>query len=74
MKFLKRLRTHGKHPSVLYYYRELQNLRDPLNFLPVSIGDLERESLPSEIRSVVRGNKTQTRHMRPVVTSRKTQI
>jgi transcriptional regulator with XRE-family HTH domain len=36
--FLKSLRTNGKRPSLLYYYRELQNLRDPLNFLPLSIG------------------------------------
>jgi transcriptional regulator with XRE-family HTH domain len=36
--FLKSLRTNGKRPSVLYYYRELQNLRDPLNFLSLSIG------------------------------------
>lgn len=35
--FLKRLRMDGKRPSVLYYYRELQNLRDPLNFLPSSV-------------------------------------
>lgn len=35
--FLKRLNCDGKRPSVLYYYRELQNLRDPLNFLPLSI-------------------------------------
>ena len=34
--FLKRLHVAGKHPSRLYYYRELQNLRDPLSFLPVS--------------------------------------
>src|SRR5947209_1684208 len=31
--FMKTLRLHGKHPAPLYYYRELQNLRDPLNFL-----------------------------------------
>jgi transcriptional regulator with XRE-family HTH domain len=30
--FLKRLRFNGKQPSPLYYYRELQNLRDPLHF------------------------------------------
>jgi transcriptional regulator with XRE-family HTH domain len=35
--FLKRLKFDGKRPSLLYYYRELQNLRDPLNFLPVSV-------------------------------------
>lgn len=37
--FLKSLRCDGKRPSLLYYYRELQNLRDPLNFLPLSIGE-----------------------------------
>jgi transcriptional regulator with XRE-family HTH domain len=37
MAFLKGLRFDGKRPSPLYYYRELQNLRDPLNFLPLSI-------------------------------------
>jgi transcriptional regulator with XRE-family HTH domain len=30
--FLKRLRFKGKHPTPLYYYREVQNLRDPLHF------------------------------------------
>jgi transcriptional regulator with XRE-family HTH domain len=32
IEFLKRLRFNGKHPTPLYYYRELQNLRDPLHF------------------------------------------
>jgi transcriptional regulator with XRE-family HTH domain len=32
--FLKRLRVKGKRPTPLYYYRELQNLRDPLHFAP----------------------------------------
>jgi len=30
--FLKRLRFTRKRPTALYYYRELQNLRDPLHF------------------------------------------
>jgi hypothetical protein len=30
--FLKKLRFNGKRPTSLYYYRELQNLRDPLHF------------------------------------------
>ena len=30
--FLKSLSLDGKRPAALYYYRELQNLRDPLNF------------------------------------------
>ena len=32
LAFLKRLRFNGKRPTPLYYYRELQNLRDPLHF------------------------------------------
>jgi hypothetical protein len=34
VEFLRRLRFKGKRPSPLYY-RELQNLRDPLHFRPV---------------------------------------
>ena len=30
--FLKRLTFQGQRPTPLYYYRELQNLRDPLHF------------------------------------------
>jgi transcriptional regulator with XRE-family HTH domain len=30
--FLKRLKFRGKRPTALYYYRELQNLRDSLHF------------------------------------------
>ena len=32
IEFLKRLRFKGKRPVPLYYYRELQNLRDALHF------------------------------------------
>ncbi len=32
VQFLKRLKLQGKRPTSLYYYRELQNLRDPLHF------------------------------------------
>lgn len=32
IKFLKGLRVKGRRPTPLYYYRELQNLRDPLHF------------------------------------------
>jgi len=34
VEFLRRLRFKGKRPGPLYYYRELQNLRDPLHFQP----------------------------------------
>jgi len=30
--YLKRLTFKGRHPTLLFYYRELQNLRDPLHF------------------------------------------
>jgi transcriptional regulator with XRE-family HTH domain len=32
IEFLKALKIRGKKPSPIYYYRELQNLRDPLHF------------------------------------------
>jgi transcriptional regulator with XRE-family HTH domain len=32
IEFLKRLKFKGKRPTPLYFYRELQNLRDPLHF------------------------------------------
>ena len=32
IEFLKRLRFKERRPAPLYYYRELQNLRDPLHF------------------------------------------
>ena len=34
--FLKALKVRGKKPSPIYYYRELQNLRDPLHFPSVA--------------------------------------
>jgi transcriptional regulator with XRE-family HTH domain len=34
VEFLRRLRFKGKRPNALYYYRALQNLRDPLHFQP----------------------------------------
>ncbi len=32
VEFLKQLKFHGKRPTPLYYYRELQSFRDPLHF------------------------------------------
>jgi hypothetical protein len=32
IEFLKALRFKGRHPTPLFYYRVLQNLRDPLHF------------------------------------------
>jgi transcriptional regulator with XRE-family HTH domain len=36
IEFLKRLRFKGRRPTPLYYYRELQSLRDPLHFRKAS--------------------------------------
>jgi transcriptional regulator with XRE-family HTH domain len=36
--FLKRMKLRGKRPNALFYYRALQNLRDPLNFAPALPG------------------------------------
>jgi transcriptional regulator with XRE-family HTH domain len=38
LRFLKSLRFRGRQPTSLYYYRELQNLRDPLHFRPQPAG------------------------------------
>jgi transcriptional regulator with XRE-family HTH domain len=35
IEFLRKLRFKGKRPTALYYYRALQNLRDPLHYQPV---------------------------------------
>jgi transcriptional regulator with XRE-family HTH domain len=37
IELLKKLRFNGKHPTPLYYYRELQSLRDPLHFRQGSV-------------------------------------
>jgi hypothetical protein len=42
IEFLERLRLRGKRPTPLYYYRELQNLRDPLNFSDASVAPLHK--------------------------------
>ena len=41
IQFLKSLQFRGRRPTALYYYRELQSLRDPLHF---------RGELPAQVR------------------------
>jgi transcriptional regulator with XRE-family HTH domain len=66
MAFLKSLRFDGKRPSPLYYYRELQNLRDPLNFLPLSIKKRrEPETKTSVIKPWIRRKTAKSRSRRP---------
>src|SRR5437899_10803277 len=45
IEFLKRLRFDGKRPTPLDYYRELQNLRDPLHFLSPTAQTLRKKKL-----------------------------
>jgi transcriptional regulator with XRE-family HTH domain len=63
--FLKRLSCDGKHPSVLYYYRELQNLRDPLNFLPLSIGGRPEHANKMSVTESRAGRKRAKGRSRP---------
>ena len=42
IEFLKALKFKGRRPAPIYYYRELQNLRDPLHF-PVETQPRESE-------------------------------
>jgi len=49
VEFLKRLRFNGKHPTPLYYYRELQNLRDPLHFRERSGGAMRKRRDPDNV-------------------------
>jgi hypothetical protein len=42
VEFLKKLAFKGSRPTALYYYRELQNLRDPLNFRETSVAPLHK--------------------------------
>jgi hypothetical protein len=62
LAFLKSLKFHRQRPSALYYYRELQSLRDPLHFpsrpksgkvprrVARGIGNLKRR--PSGMRTI----------------------
>jgi transcriptional regulator with XRE-family HTH domain len=42
--FLRGLRFNGRRPTSLYFYRELQSLRDPLHFRGPAAGGAARES------------------------------
>jgi transcriptional regulator with XRE-family HTH domain len=57
LAFLKRLRFNGKRPTPLYYYRELQNLRDPLHF---------RSPLPKAARAGTPGESKSERSVAPM--------
>jgi transcriptional regulator with XRE-family HTH domain len=62
INFLKSLVLKGRRPSVIYYHRQLQNLRDPLNFLSSSSEKLRapQRKLPV-VRSPALRRTTQVR-------------
>ena len=49
IEFLKGLRFNAKHPTPLYYYRELQNLRDPLHFSEDSGDAMRKRRGPDDV-------------------------
>jgi transcriptional regulator with XRE-family HTH domain len=49
VEFLRRLRFGGKHPTPLYYYRELQNLRDPVHFREDSGAAISKRRDPDNV-------------------------
>ena len=57
IEFLRALRFRGRHPTPLFYYRELQNLRDPLHFRDAVLqGPGAAEA--SAVRQPASGSKT----------------
>jgi transcriptional regulator with XRE-family HTH domain len=63
LEFLANLRFGGMRPTPLYYYRELQSLRDPLHFLESTgatmhkrreVGDAEKDRQVKSRKSAVR--------------------
>ena len=51
LQFLKSLKFKGRRPSSLYYYRELQNLRDPLHFRARQSADRSQKSAGARRKS-----------------------
>ena len=50
IEFLKKLKFTQKRPTPLYYYRELQNLRDPLHFRRARVFTCHFDSGPDILR------------------------
>ena len=45
MELLRNLKFNGKRPTALYYYRELQSLRDPLHFRALLTQTVQKKKL-----------------------------
>ncbi|HKM82296.1 MAG TPA: helix-turn-helix transcriptional regulator [Candidatus Acidoferrum sp.] len=54
MGFLKSLRFRQKRPSALYYYRELQSLRDPLHFSDSRGGAMHKRRDAEDVEKLMR--------------------
>jgi transcriptional regulator with XRE-family HTH domain len=60
IEFLQGLRFKDRHPSAMYYYRELQNLRDPLHFQDTTMpkrrdaGDASKRKLTDSRKTAIR--------------------
>jgi len=73
VQFLETLRFDGRRPTPLYYYRELQSLRDPLHFSPTPqrqpdrrSGAVSPDAAPSSGSSVTHGGReSDRRRVRP---------
>jgi transcriptional regulator with XRE-family HTH domain len=53
IEFLRSLRFRHNRPTALYYYRELQNLRDPLHFGEDSVGRLHKRRDANEAEELM---------------------
>ena len=56
LEFLRKLKFNGKHPKPLYYYRELQNLRDPLHFSESSIAPMHKRRDADGVEKQLQGD------------------
>ena len=53
LEFLKSLRFRQKRPSALYYYRELQSLRDPLHFSESRSGAMHKRRDAEDVEKLL---------------------
>ena len=56
IEFLKGLRFKAARPTALYYYRELQNLRDPLNFRQSSIAPMQKYGDAGQVEKLIQAH------------------
>ena len=56
IEFLKGLRFKAARPTALYYYRELQNLRDPLNFRQSSVAPMQKYGDAGQVEKLIQAH------------------